>query len=363
MNTISTDKIQTLSDTDLEALKIGTWVLGTGGGGDPYHVYLNAKMLAKQRKKASFIDPMLLNDDDLIAMVAYIGAPLVSQERLDDYKFAIRPVHMMQEHLGRSFDSLITIEIGGANGMHAVPISMEMGIPMVDADAMGRAYPELQMITLAVNDLPVPPLVISDIRNNDVLMPQVESWSWGESVLRVACAEMGAIATFCMGLTGKQVKENTIHRTMTKAISIGTTLIDARKNNQNPIQAVLANTDGKLLFEGKVHDVERRIEGGYLKGKVTMICGGKNQQHTLVIHFQNEFSVAYLNGEVLVTTPDLICVLDTMSGNGVGTDTIRYGQRLSVLALPTDPIYVTASGLNATAPRAFGFDLDYKSVF
>lgn len=352
-----------LSPQDIDALNTGTWILGTGGGGDPYYVYLNAQTLAKQGKQATIIDPMLLDDDALIAMVAYVGAPLASQERIDDYQFAIKPVTVMREHLGREFDALIPLEIGGANGMHAVPISMAMGIPIVDADAMGRAYPELQMITLAVDGMPVPPMCISDIRNNDVVLPKLESWTWGERIIRVACAEMGAIATFCLAMTGKQVKQHTISNTISTAITIGNSVITANKNNENPITAMLANTNGKLLFSGKVADVERRIADGFVKGKMAIKGIGEQADDTVVIHFQNEFSVAELNGKTLVTTPDLICVVDTETGAGVGTDTIRYGQRLSVVALPTSPIYLSPTGLQATSPRAFGFDIDYKTVF
>ena len=62
-------------------------------------------------------------------------------------------------------------------------------------------------------------------------------------------------------------------------------------------------------------------------------------------------------------TPDLICVVDTVSGDGIGTDVLRYGQRVSVLALPGPEIFRTEEGLDAVGPRAFGFDLDYKCVF
>ena len=45
------------------------------------------------------------------------------------------------------------------------------------------------------------------------------------------------------------------------------------------------------------------------------------------INFQNEWIVAWLDGEAIAMSPDLICVLDTVSGNAFGTETIRYGMR------------------------------------
>ena len=35
----------TLQISDIEALALGAWILGTGGGGDPYHKLLNMREL------------------------------------------------------------------------------------------------------------------------------------------------------------------------------------------------------------------------------------------------------------------------------------------------------------------------------
>jgi DUF917 family protein len=62
-------------------------------------------------------------------------------------------------------------------------------------------------------------------------------------------------------------------------------------------------------------------------------------------------------------TPDLICVIDTVSGNAIGTETLRYGQRVTVIALPSPAILLTPKGLEHVGPRAFGYDFDYRTVF
>ena len=56
-------------------------------------------------------------------------------------------------------------------------------------------------------------------------------------------------------------------------------------------------------------------------------------------------------------------VMDSVSGDGIGTDVLRYGQRVSVLALPAPSVFLSEKGLQNVGPRAFGFDLDFRSVF
>ena len=73
--------------------------------------------------------------------------------------------------------------------------------------------------------------------------------------------------------------------------------------------------------------------------------------------------MAWRDGRPLAMSPDLICVLDTVSGEAFGTETIGYGRRVSVVALPAPPVFLTAKGLDHVGPRAFGYDLDFRSVF
>jgi DUF917 family protein len=55
--------------------------------------------------------------------------------------------------------------------------------------------------------------------------------------------------------------------------------------------------------------------------------------------------------------------MDTVSGEAIGTETLRYGQRVSVVALPAPPVLLTPRGLEHVGPRAFGYDLPFRSVF
>ena len=56
---------------------------------------------------------------------------------------------------------------------------------------------------------------------------------------------------------------------------------------------------------------------------------------------------------------DLLCP----AGEAIGTETIRYGQRVTVIALPTAEVFLTPKGLQHVGPRAFNYAIDFKSVF
>ena len=214
--------LRDIEDSEIEPLAIGAWILGTGGGGSPYLNYLNVRKLYAEGRRVRLMDPMDLADDDLVAVVSNMGAPLVGQERLNDPATAARAVAMMEELLGKPFRAVMSVEIGGGNGLQPLLVAAQMGIPVVDADAMGRAYPEAQMTSFAIGDLPMYPLSLCDVRGHEVIVNKVTSWKWMERISRKVCVEVGSIASTCKApRSGKEVKDWGIHYTTSKAIALG----------------------------------------------------------------------------------------------------------------------------------------------
>lgn len=356
--------LQDFALEDIEPLATGAWILGTGGGGNPYLSTLNLRRLYEQGKRVQIMDPMDLDDDDMVAVVSKMGAPLVGLERLGDPAHLARAVEVMEDYLGKKFRAVMSVEIGGSNALSSFLTGAMLGRPVVNADAMGRAYPEAQMTSFAIGNLPMYPLSLVDVRDNEVIVTKAASWKWMERVSRAVCTEVGSTAATCKApRTGREVKEWGIHYTVTKATELGRAVINARARHDDPVQAVLDHESGKLLFKGKVVDVARETTGGFLRGR-TLIEGIDGDKGSVMeLTFQNEWAVAFKDKEPVAMTPDLLCLLDTMSGSAIGTESVRYGQRVSVIALPAPELLTSPAGIAAVGPRAFGYDLDFKSVF
>jgi DUF917 family protein len=356
--------LRPVSAEDVESLAVGAWILGTGGGGSPYLALLNMRRLYRAGVVVSLVDPTDLADDAQVAVVSNMGAPLVGQERLTDPRTIARAVTLMEEYRGRRFDAIMALEIGGGNALQPFMAAALLDRPVVDADCMGRAFPEAQMTSFAIHDLPMYPLTLVDVRDNAVVVARAASWTWMERLSRTACVAVGSIAATCKApRTGREVKDCAILHSTTKAIRIGRTIQAARRAHRDPIDALVEAEKGRRLFAGKVADVARRTTAGFLRGTASLDGLGESRGHRFELAFQNEFAVGWLDGAPRVTTPDLICVLDGVSGEAIGTETLRYGQRVSVVALPAPPVLLTPKGLAHVGPRAFGYDLDFASVF
>ncbi|MGJ4964966.1 DUF917 domain-containing protein [Bradyrhizobium sp. HKCCYLRH3061] len=357
-------ELKTISLDDIEALAVGAWILGTGGGGSPYLGLLNLRRLYAEGHRVQMMSPLDLADDDWVAVVSNMGAPLVGQERLADSRSIARAVRMQEELNGITFRAVMSVEIGGGNGMQALMAAAHLNIPVVDADCMGRAFPEAQMTSVAIGDLKPYPCTLYDPRGIEAVVTKVPSWKWMERASRKICVEMGSIASTSKApRTGREVKDWGIHFTTTKAITIGRAVEAANRSHQDPIAAILDCEGGQRLFSGKIVDVERRTTEGFLRGSAVVEGSDDDRGTRLKLSFQNEWIVAWRDGEAIAMSPDLICVLDSVNGHGIGTETVRYGQRVTVIALPAPAVLTSPRGLEFVGPRAFGYDLDFRSLF
>src|ERR1700730_18013621 len=92
-----------ITSDDIEALAVGAWILGAGGGGSPYLGLLNMRRLYAEGHRVELMSPLDLADDDRVAVVSNMGAPLIGQERLADSRNIARAVEIQEEFGGSTF--------------------------------------------------------------------------------------------------------------------------------------------------------------------------------------------------------------------------------------------------------------------
>ena len=348
-----------LGATDVDDLAVGAWIVGTGGGGSPHLNHLNVQRLAAAGTTFELIDPSELDDEAAVAVVSTMGAPVVMQERLQDSRDVARAVEIMADYVGRPFDAIMATEIGGSNAFQPLMAAAHLNIPIVDADAMGRAYPEAQMTSFAIGGLQPWPLALVDPRGVEAVISHVPTWKWMERASRALTVETGSMAATCKApRTGAEVKQWGVANTVSFSIEIGAAVRKARVEHANPIDAICEVAHGVRLFTGKITDVERRTTGGFLRGSAALDGLDEWHGHKIDLEFQNEWLVAWLDGHPVATVPHLIFLLDTESGEAIGTETARYGQRVTLIAMSAPEMFTSEAGLAFVGPRAMGYDLD-----
>jgi len=349
-----------LDVSTLPALALGCGILGTGGGGATDIGLLACLQAVQDFGPVPVVDLDDLPDDGLLMPCGGIGAPTVSLEKIESGYEGTRLREMVERLHGTPVVAFMAGEIGGSNGLIPAVWAARAGVPVVDADGMGRAFPEIPQVTMEVAGISPNPAVMTDERGNVVVFRAVDG-HWMERMERAAAVEFGGMSWSSeYQLTVVEAKAGAVVR---GSISLGMRLGNAvLQAEHDPVEALVQELRAALLIVGKVMDVDRRTTGGFVRGSATIEGLGADAGRTLRLEIQNENLIALEHERVLATVPDLISVLDTESAAAISTERLRYGQRVSVIAFPCDPIWRSARGLELAGPRAFGYDVDYVPV-
>jgi hypothetical protein len=340
----------------------GAAVLATGGGSTPYIGTIMARNAIRQHGPVELWALDELDDDDLVVSSAGMGAPTVGVEKLPNGDDAVRALKTLEQYLGKTFRATISIEAGGGNSIVPIYVAARLGIPMVDGDGMGRAFPEIQMVTHSIYGISATPIAMSDERGNVVVMETLDNY-WTEVFARSITVQMGARSMIALySATVRQLKESTITGIITKAEDIGRTIRLASRREHDPVEAVCGAVEGFLIFRGKISDVNRRTTGGFARGDARIDGIDSYTGQELLLNFQNEHLIAQIDGEFKVTVPDLIAVLDIDTAQPITTEMLRYGTRVAVIAMPCSEKWRTPKGLELVGPRYFGYDVDFVPV-
>ncbi|HBK47707.1 MAG TPA: DUF917 domain-containing protein [Xanthomonadaceae bacterium] len=357
-----------IDHSNLSDLASGAAFLGSGGGGDPYYGRLLGEAELARHGPIRVIALDALADDALVAPCGWIGAPTVSVEKLPNGQETIAGLRELERIMERRIDAVLPVEIGGGNGLAPLVAAAQLGVPVVDADGMGRAFPESQMAIFNIRGLSSCPSVLTDAGGSMAVLRSRDNLAH-ERIARAISVAMGGIAHMVeYPLSGRQAREHAIGGSVSSAIAIGAAIRLARQAGEDPFAALFAAlrrtglyAHAGVLFDGKIVDLERETRDGFSVGRVR-IEGFGDGAGELVLEFQNENLLARRDGQVCAMVPDIITVMDRETADSITTERLKYGQRVKVVGAAAPPMLREARALALVGPQAFGFAEGYRPV-
>ena len=348
---------------EIEDIALGAALLGAGGGGDPYIGKLTAIGAVKECGEVELISADEVPDGAFIMPAASMGAPTILAEKGVGASEFAKLFDMVSRYFGKPVYATMPMEAGGVNSMLPIAAAARLGIPMVDADGMGRAFPELQMVTFTIGGASATPMAFIDEKGNSGILDTITN-KWTEDIARAATMTMGGtltIALFCMD--ADTCKKYGVHGIVTRSEELGRAIRTAKEGaaaaGLAPEEYFLTFTGGHKLFKGKIVDVPR---GAFNFGRVVLEGIGEDRGSQASVEFQNENLACTVDGEIVATVPDLICLVDPDTFTPVPTDALKYGKRVLAVGLECFDMWRTPAGIELVGPRYFGIDADYIPV-
>jgi uncharacterized protein len=351
---------------NIEDLAAGAAFLGTGGGGDPYIGALLCREALERYGPVRLLPLAEVRDEDALFTTAGMGAPTILLEKLLSLEDADSSVRALERHLGRAATAMIAAEIGGINATLPIAYSAMRGLPLLDADGMGRAFPQLQMCAFNAAEISCAPLSLADEFGNFAII-EADTAHKAEELARSLVVAFGASATMsCYPMTGAQAKVGAVAGSMTAALEIGAAIRE-RSSDGDPVSRLLdvlrrqpLYGHAYRLFDGKIVELQRDTTRGWVVGTCEM--AGLDDTRRCLVKFQNENLSAEIDGVLHAIVPDLITIVDLETASAIPTESLRYGQRVVVVGCSAPRQLRTPRCLDLMGPAAFGLHQQYQKI-
>lgn len=204
---------------------------------------------------------------------------------------------------------------------------------------------------------------MTDEKGNSVIFDTITN-KWTEELARAVTMSCGgSVSVSLYTMTGAQMKQYGVKNIVTRSQKLGAAIRTVKNSAPlTPEEHFLEFTEGFKLFKGKIADVLRETRGAFNFGKVVLEGEANAKAARLSYSFRTKTCWASVDGQILATTPDLICLVDTETFCPVTTDALKYGKRVMVVGLKCFEMWRTPAGLELVGPRYFGCDTDYIPI-
>jgi len=376
--------MRTLTQQDMLDLLVGTGILGCGGGGSEQLGRQLIDAIYHSGKQFSLIDPTEIPDDEYLCITAGVGggvgkeikdklkpylAPTEKQNPIElQAGTAQRAIRELEDLIGKRFFTYVPSEIGPGNTVLPMYLAASEGKPAIDADACGRAKPEMSLSTTHVAGIPVAPMAMANTIGDTMILKKAADDYRGEDIARyMAVISGGMVSVARAPSTAADYKHGIVHNSISRCIRLGSIVRRGREHHFNPVNSILkSEPDCVRLFHGTVKSWTRREEGGFMWGDLSVDGSGGFGGRRLDVWYKNEYLITWMDGKPYATCPDSICILDASSGEGLSAWVpdlkTQIGREVDILGFRADKLWRTDKGISIFGPRHFGYDIDYVPV-
>lgn len=360
------------SQRQMEALLSGVGVLGTGGGG---HVEFGRAILEndfRRGRACEIVDVEDIADDAFVVSGGILGSVKAIGDRgfeavVQDWESRfdlLDATRAMERYFGRKVDYVVPFELGGLNTPVIMSLAARLGIPMLDADLLGRAAPETQMTAPTGLGVSLYPMVMLDGEGTTAFVERAESIFFADQLGRwmvLQARGMGANNHYPMD--GATAKRAVIPRTVSGAVSLGEKLLRAGATGDDGVEVVRSHLGACILGRGQVTGVSEEDRGAFFYKRATV----ETDRGRIDLTIKNEYMLARLSGRIVTVFPDTIAVLEPRTGRGLMSLELKAGTEVAVLVAPCHPrlrqSLLSPTGKAAFAGQRYGEDgVEYVPV-
>ncbi|PIJ97143.1 S-methyl thiohydantoin desulfurase domain-containing protein [Lysinibacillus sphaericus] len=302
----------------------GGAILGGGGGG----LLEEGLKLVKEIFAAGepqIIDITELDDEDLVACVAMVGAPSAAEQYISNEQLCWS-YRQMNAHTNHRLKGIITNENGAITTINGWLQSVLLHVPVVDAPCNGRAHPTGIMGSLNLHEQQDYQSVQFYAGGKDDFAVQGFVEGHLQNTAKTA-RQASILAGGLVGVTRNPVNIEYLQKhgapnAITMAIELGYHFLRGQTFDEK-MSNILQLLNGEHIVSGEVKNYVLTKENGFDVGKLSV-----GDYH---LTFWNEYMTLSKEGQLQSKFPDLMMTFDTEKMLPVPSASIKEGMQVAVI--------------------------------
>jgi len=305
-----------LDRKDIHSLLLGASLYGAGGGG---RVEEGLALLG-DFESVELLPIFSFHKGCLFASPYACGSLAPKPSRGGEPK-ELKAARALERYLGQEFAALFPTELGGYNTAVAFHVASELGIPVVDGDAAGRAVPAVHHTLFYLCGIPAWPLAVASVEGDVLIVERAGDDRVLEQLIRLLTEVWGNV-----GVCDHPVKKDVAIRclvtgSLTRALEAGACI------ERGDLAGLLRVSGAQVIHKGTIQQVVWEEKGGFTIGLIR-ISGG------VTIRFKNE-NCALEGPGFRARMPDIITLID--QNLRPLTNPPPEGKHVCVLVMKADP--------------------------
>jgi len=299
-----------------------------------------------------------LDPEALTAAVGFVNNGLPISEMIpvgDEFDIA---VELLQERLGVRLAGIFPLAAATVNAVVPLLTSLHTGIPVIDADPMGRVLPLVSQTTLALAGKNAGPVALTGPTGERAVIDVTDPVRT-DRIERALAGEFGGwAATASYPGTARDLAEAGVLGSYSRLLEIGR-ILDAPRRVHDKYAALTRLLQLRKPISARVVEIEglsrpASPEQPDRPWSVTLV--EETRGRIIRLELQNEILMMLVDGAVEAIIPDIITILRAAdAGLASVVDDIWVGNRLTLFSFPAAPQWYTADGLRMAGPAAMQF--------
>lgn len=296
------------------------------------------------------------DDDALIVAVGFVNNGLSLSELRPVGDEFITSIRLIERALGRPVDGLMPLAAANVNSLVPILAGMQLGLPTVDADPMGRVFPLLYQSVFTLAGLPAGPVAVTGPTGESALVDVTEPVR-AERLVRALAAEFGGWAASAIyPMTAATLARTGVMGSVSRMIRIGK-ILESNASTQQKHDALRRSEGVRRIIRARVSDAEelsRPAPPGQPDRPSSVVLIEEGQGRIIQVEIQNELLMVMVDGAIEAVIPDIITMLHPEDASVASLEDLWVGNTLDIVVLPAADQWYTPAGLELAGPAAHG---------